>query len=53
MVTGQSQCTQRKTCSRATLPTINLTWANPGPDPGLRGEDGDGPLEPWHGIFED
>jgi hypothetical protein len=30
--------TRRKTCLRATLPTTNLTWTDPGSNPGLRGE---------------
>jgi hypothetical protein len=30
--------TRRKTCPSATLSTTNLTWTDPGSNPGLRGE---------------
>jgi hypothetical protein len=35
---GKPTTTRRKTCPSATLSTTNLTWTDPGSNPGLRGE---------------
>jgi hypothetical protein len=37
-LTGENRSTRRKTCPSATLSTTNLTWTDPGSNPGLRGE---------------
>jgi hypothetical protein len=36
--TGGNRSTRRETCLSATLVTTNLTWTDPGSNPGLRGE---------------
>jgi hypothetical protein len=36
-LTGEDRSARRKTCPSATLPTTNLTCADPGLNPGLRG----------------
>jgi hypothetical protein len=36
--TGENRSTRGKVCPSATLPTTNLTWTDPGSNPGLRGE---------------
>jgi hypothetical protein len=38
ILTGESRRTRRKTYPTATLSTINPTWNDPGPNPGLRGD---------------
>jgi hypothetical protein len=37
-LTGENRRTGRKSCPSATLPTTNLTWIDPGTNPGLRGQ---------------
>jgi hypothetical protein len=37
-LTGENRSTRVKTCPSATLSTTNLTWTEPGSNPGLRGE---------------
>jgi hypothetical protein len=34
---GENRRTRSETCPSATLSTINLTWTDPGLNPGLRG----------------
>jgi hypothetical protein len=36
-LTRENRGTRGKTCPSATLSTTNLTWTNPGSNPGLRG----------------
>jgi hypothetical protein len=36
-LTGENRRTRGKTCPSATLSTTNLTWTDPGSNPGLRG----------------
>jgi hypothetical protein len=38
ILTGENRRTQRKTCPSATLSTTNLTWIDPGANPGLHSE---------------
>ena len=37
-LTEENRSTRRKICPSATLTTTNLTWTDPGLNPGLRGE---------------
>jgi hypothetical protein len=37
-LTGENRSTRRKTCPSATLSATNPIWADPGSNPGLRGE---------------
>jgi hypothetical protein len=37
-LTGENRQLGKKTCPSATLSTTNLTWTDPGSNPGLRGE---------------
>jgi hypothetical protein len=37
-LTGETEGLRGKTCPRATLSAINLTWPDPGLNPGLCGE---------------
>jgi hypothetical protein len=37
-LTGENRSARGKTCPSATLSTTNLTWADTGSNPGLRGE---------------
>jgi hypothetical protein len=38
ILTGETEELGEKTCPSATLSTTNPTWADPGANPGLRGE---------------
>jgi hypothetical protein len=49
IVTGENRRTLRKTCTSATVSTQDPTWTNLGTNPGLHGEAGDQPPNPWHG----
>jgi hypothetical protein len=49
-LTGENRSTREKPCPSATLSTTNLTWTDPGSNPGLRGErPANNRPEPWHG----
>jgi hypothetical protein len=37
-LTGENRSTRRKPCPSDTFSTTNPTWADPGSNPGLRGE---------------
>jgi hypothetical protein len=38
MLTGEQKDSEKKTCSTATLSSINTTWIDQGTNPGLRGQ---------------